>query len=97
MVDNASKYCRAKDIDIIFVEVNVEENAKSDVGLFNPDRALMRFEFMDAILRIANRKYNMVRHGAGRCFGYVEFAPGFALFVGSRECCGRCMMRSWVG
>jgi hypothetical protein len=45
--------------------VNIEENAKSDVGLMNPDRALMRFEFLDALLRVANRKYLMVRSQAG--------------------------------
>ena len=59
------RYCKPKDLDIIFVEVNIEENAKSDVGLMNPDRALMRFEFLDALLRVANRKYLMVRSQAG--------------------------------
>jgi hypothetical protein len=29
----------------------------------NPDRALLRFEFVDAIIRMANRKYVMVRRG----------------------------------
>ena len=48
-------------------QVNIEENSKSDVGLFNPDRALMRFEFMDSILRIAHRKFNMVLYETISC------------------------------
>jgi hypothetical protein len=57
------RFCKPKDLDIIFVEVNIEENAKSDVGLMNPDRALMRFEFVDALMRVANRKFVLVSGG----------------------------------
>ncbi len=59
--DARSKFCKPKDIDLIFVAVNVEANSKSDEDLMNPDRALMRFEFLDALLRIAYRKFVMVR------------------------------------
>jgi hypothetical protein len=61
--DVKSKFCKPKDIDLIFVAVNVEVNSKTDEDLMNPDRALMRFEFLDALLRIAYRKFVMVRHG----------------------------------
>ena len=58
--DVRSKFCKPKDIDLIFVAVNVEVNTKSEEDMMNPDRALMRFEFLDAIMRIAYRKFVMV-------------------------------------
>ena len=49
--------CKRKDIDTIFIVANLEEDKQSKVNKANDDRALMRFEFLDCVVRIAIAKY----------------------------------------
>ncbi len=60
-MDPKSKFMKMRDLEILFVEVNIEEDGDSEEGVMNPDRALMRYEFVDAVLRMTYRKYVMVR------------------------------------
>eukprot|EP00943_MAST-04B_sp_MAST-4B-sp1_P009198 g9198.t1 len=55
--DNKSKTCKRKDLDTIFIVANVEEDKSSKVNKTNDDRALMRFEFLEVVIRIAVQKY----------------------------------------
>ena len=55
--DNKSKTCKRKDLDTIFIVANVEEDKSSKVNKANDDRALMRFEFLEVVIRIAVQKY----------------------------------------
>ena len=55
--DSKSKTCKRKDLDTIFIVANVEEDKASKVNKQNDDRALMRFEFLEVVVRIAIQKY----------------------------------------
>jgi len=55
--DDRSKYCRRQDAEIIFTVTNLEENPKSSEGEANADRALCRFELLEAVVRLAIAKY----------------------------------------
>ncbi|CAM9640570.1 unnamed protein product [Chrysoparadoxa australica] len=52
------KDCTVEELGKIFVLVNFETDKNSTESEVNEDRALMRFELMEALLRIAVRKYN---------------------------------------
>ena len=60
-VDNESKYMNARALESIFVAANVEEVAKSfeerELNKANDDQALMRFEWIQCLVRIAIAKY----------------------------------------
>jgi hypothetical protein len=49
--------CTWKDLDTMFLSTNVEEDGDSAEGDANDDRALMRFEWLEIIIRIAFAKY----------------------------------------
>jgi hypothetical protein len=49
--------CKRKDIDTIFIVANLEEDKQSKTNKVNDDRALMRFEFLECVVRIAIAKY----------------------------------------
>lgn len=64
LADPLSKGCRPGDLDNIFVSTNVEERAvgtlsqeQRTLNEVNADRALMRFEFLQALVRLAIAKY----------------------------------------
>ena len=64
--DEDSKACRSSDLDMIFVTTNFEEKGKpgselAKLNAVNDDRALMRFEFLQCLVRVAIAKY--VRSG----------------------------------
>ena len=46
-----------KDLEMMFVTVNFEEGENPLEDELNPDKSLIRSEFLEALLRIANRKY----------------------------------------
>jgi len=52
-----SKLCRASDLDTAFIVTNFEEDKKSEMNQENDDRALMGFEFLEIIVRVAVAKY----------------------------------------
>ncbi len=52
-----NRTCKRKDIDTIFIVANLEEDKKAKSAKINDDRALMRFEFLDCVVRIAIAKY----------------------------------------
>lgn len=57
ILDEASDYCKAADLENVFVAANLEltQEAKEKD---NPDRSLTRFEFLESIIRIAINKYH---------------------------------------
>jgi len=64
ITDQASRACRASDLDTIFVSTNIEERATGTLSSeqrtlndLNVDRALMRFEFFQCLVRVAVAKY----------------------------------------
>ena len=60
--DEESRACRAGDLDTIFITTNFEEKSskhseQSVINAANVDRALMRFEFLQCLVRVAIAKY----------------------------------------
>lgn len=55
--DKDSKHCRPSDLDTAFIVTNYEEDKGSEVNKENDDRALMSFEFLEIIVRVAIAKY----------------------------------------
>lgn len=57
ILDEGSDYCKLADLENVFVAANLEltQEAKEKD---NPDRSLTRFEFLEAIIRIAINKYH---------------------------------------
>ena len=55
--DQDSASCKGRDLDTIFILSNVEADKKSEESKVNEDRALMRWEFVEAVVRIALAKY----------------------------------------
>ena len=46
-------HCRQSDIDRLFIAVNFEEVHTDE----NPDKLLIRYEFLELIVRVANEKF----------------------------------------
>jgi len=63
--DDRSKFCRRQDAEIVFTVTNLEEDPSSAAGEANADRALCRFELLEAVVRLAISKYLKV--GCGQC------------------------------
>ncbi|KAK3240414.1 hypothetical protein CYMTET_49742 [Cymbomonas tetramitiformis] len=61
LVDPKSKHCKQADIDMAFTITNYEEDGNDDLNDANDDLALMRFEFVEILTRVAILKY-----GAGQ-------------------------------
>lgn len=58
--DNSSKYCRKSDCDRVFIAANFEVGRKnSAMNEANPDNCLLRFEFMEAMVRLSQIKYTL--------------------------------------
>ncbi|KAK3248905.1 hypothetical protein CYMTET_41646 [Cymbomonas tetramitiformis] len=55
--DPKSARCKQTDIDTAFVATNFEEDGNEDLNEDNDDDALMRFEFIEILIRIAILKY----------------------------------------
>ncbi|KAF5832483.1 hypothetical protein DUNSADRAFT_11605 [Dunaliella salina] len=55
-VNDKSKGCKLSDLDRVFLATNLEEG-KSEADKINLDNSLMRFEFLEAILRVTVVKY----------------------------------------
>lgn len=79
IVDKASTYCNRFELDMAFVEVNrdlasaskaLDDNVEAFIdGLEaqeNPDRELLRYEFLEAIVRIAIMKFIRVCDHTGQ-------------------------------
>lgn len=64
LVDEDSQYFKSSDVENIFIASNVEDAAvtseQADVNNVNPDRALMRFEFLAVLARISVSKYTKI-------------------------------------
>jgi len=60
--DASSKACKTSDLDTIFIAANFEANKKSAEAKINDSNSLYRFEFIEALIRIAFAKY-----GNGEC------------------------------
>jgi len=71
LADPASKDCRKADFDRIFVASDVEDRGgrmsqeQKEFNSANIDRALMRFEWVQALVRIALAKYMKSENAAG--------------------------------
>lgn len=57
MTDANSNYCRQRDIDKVFIAVNSLQDESKEQKTINNSVSLMRFEFLDALVRVALAKY----------------------------------------
>ncbi|KAK3259440.1 hypothetical protein CYMTET_31563, partial [Cymbomonas tetramitiformis] len=57
IIDPKSERCKSQDIDTAFVATNFEEGDNDDLNDDNDDQALMRFEFIEILTRVAVMKY----------------------------------------
>ena len=57
MEDQKVKGCRSADLDTMFVSSNFEEDKKSEMNQENDDNSLMRFEFLEILVRVAIARY----------------------------------------
>jgi len=55
--DPESDKCKRSDCDTLFITANYEEDKKSEVSKVNEDNALLRFEFIEVLIRLALAKY----------------------------------------
>jgi len=55
--DSVPGQVTVEDAQRIFVNVNFEEDATSQLGVANEDKALMRHELMESFIRIAMQKF----------------------------------------
>ncbi len=55
--DNNSEFCRASDLDTLFIATNYEEVKTGLLAAENDDLALMHFEFFEMLVRVCVAKY----------------------------------------
>ena len=63
--DPESKFCSENDLSTLFIAANVEEDGGTEENKINYQRALMRFEWLEVIVRIGFAKYlksKLVQH-----------------------------------
>lgn len=53
ITDTTSKLCKPKDLQTVFIATNVEDDKSTAESKVNHDRSLHRFEFLEALIRIA--------------------------------------------
>eukprot|EP00983_Pelagomonas_calceolata_P085161 1156503-Pelagomonas_calceolata.AAC.8 len=70
--DDRSKGCKLSDLDRVFLATNLEEG-KSEADKINLDNSLMRFEFLEGILRVTVVKASPFFSLISRCL-YGAFA-----------------------
>ncbi|GAX83592.1 hypothetical protein CEUSTIGMA_g11017.t1 [Chlamydomonas eustigma] len=75
IVDENSPHCKLADCDLVFKATNFEEDKKTEASRLNQDNALMRAEFLEAIIRMAILKFLDPR---GQGYNYTQAAPGAA-------------------
>jgi len=70
LIDNDSKFCNSRAYESIFLAANVEEKANTveqrELNRANDDCSLMRFEFMQCLVRLAIAKYVRDKDAANR-------------------------------
>lgn len=76
--DGKQPFCSANNLESIFLAANMEERGAQDVeqraiNRSNADEALMRFEFMQCLVRIAIAKYVRPKHIADISDALAEF------------------------
>ena len=57
--DQESEKCKRSDLDTLFIVANFEEDKTSELSKFNDDNSLMRFEFMEILIRMGVAKYGL--------------------------------------
>ncbi|PNH02618.1 hypothetical protein TSOC_011369, partial [Tetrabaena socialis] len=57
IADSDSQYCKRSDCDTIFIVCNFQPDKKSAEATVNMENAMMRYEFLEAIVRLAIAKY----------------------------------------
>ena len=60
--DADSAYVRRSDCDTLFIVANYQPDKKDPAVAVNDEHALMRFEFLEAIVRLPVAKYGKVLH-----------------------------------
>lgn len=58
--DADSQYVRRSDCDTLFIVANYQPDKKDPAVAVNDEHALMRFEFLEAVVRLAVAKYGKV-------------------------------------
>lgn len=91
-----SQYVRKSDCDTIFIVANFQPDKKDAANAVNDEHALMRFEFLEAIVRLAIAKYGKV---------WILLCHSHSCAYASAHTCGRnavndsmpsCTATSWV-
>ncbi|KAG2438847.1 hypothetical protein HXX76_005387 [Chlamydomonas incerta] len=57
IADSDSQYCKRSDCDTVFIVCNFQPDKKSAEAQVNMENAMMRYEFLEAIVRLAISKY----------------------------------------
>eukprot|EP00198_Chlamydomonas_reinhardtii_P003541 XP_001692877.1 flagellar associated protein [Chlamydomonas reinhardtii] len=57
IADSESQYCKRSDCDTVFIVCNFQPDKKSAEAQVNMENAMMRYEFLEAIVRLAISKY----------------------------------------
>lgn len=65
--DADSQYVRRSDCDTLFIVANYQPDKKDPSVAVNDEHALMRFEFLEAVVRLAVAKYGKVSLLASSC------------------------------
>ena len=78
--DAESQYVRRSDCDTLFIVANYQPDKKDPSVAVNDEHALMRFEFLEAVVRLAVAKYGKV------CFCNSTWQPSQPDF----SCCVSC-------
>ena len=52
-----SDFCKRSDLDTIFIAANYEEDRNSEDAKLNDDNSLMRFEYIETLVRIAVARF----------------------------------------
>jgi hypothetical protein len=84
--ENYSKSCNRSILSNIFVIVNTEEialtNDERKVHEFNSDTGIVRFEFLELIVRVAHAKYSREASGLDECIEML-FSRNIEPFLGT--------------
>ena len=59
--DADSPNIKRSDCDTIFIVANFQPDKRAPAALVNDEHALMRFEFLETVVRLAVAKYGKVR------------------------------------
>ena len=81
--DAESQFVRLSDCDTLFIVANYQPDKKDPSVAVNDEHALMRFEFLEAIVRLAVAKYGKVRSPCHLLTAALQLLAPLGLLRGS--------------